>query len=283
MYDPSIGRWLEEDPIEFEAGDSNLMRFVGNDPTNLTDPSGLAAPPPSHKVSLPTLPAKAEAFVSVYSRGKYGSRKESIETALIAVSLKPEIFGKFLVLTVEYKLILPFHGIETYMPLANAVSHGTPFRLDELTSNVEGHELQRNISLDPHNLTDSPFPKQRKYRGGTLTVSVELGVFPLADIQDKTYKGLIGVMPPAAKSTKAEAVQLLSWSVTLTPKNKSAPVQEGSIKLEETGEGRKIGRDALGPKDLLRLVGSNWMEKDDYLPRFRDKRRQLDYGDAADD
>ena len=41
MYDPIVGRWLEEDPDGFEAGDANLYRYVGNDPTNATDPSGL--------------------------------------------------------------------------------------------------------------------------------------------------------------------------------------------------------------------------------------------------
>ena len=45
MYDPSIGRWLEPDPEGFKAGDSNLERYVGNDPTNATDPSGLAEEP----------------------------------------------------------------------------------------------------------------------------------------------------------------------------------------------------------------------------------------------
>lgn len=43
MYDPSIGRWLEEDPIGFEGGDANLYRYVGNDPTNETDPTGKQA------------------------------------------------------------------------------------------------------------------------------------------------------------------------------------------------------------------------------------------------
>jgi hypothetical protein len=42
VFDPSIGRWLEEDPIGFEAGDPNLSRYVGNNPTNGRDPSGLA-------------------------------------------------------------------------------------------------------------------------------------------------------------------------------------------------------------------------------------------------
>ncbi len=42
MFSPTLGRWIQNDPIEFEAGDPNLYRFVGNSPTNMTDPSGLA-------------------------------------------------------------------------------------------------------------------------------------------------------------------------------------------------------------------------------------------------
>lgn len=38
MYDPTIGRWIQEDPIGFAAGDANLLRYVGNNPTNFTDP-----------------------------------------------------------------------------------------------------------------------------------------------------------------------------------------------------------------------------------------------------
>jgi hypothetical protein len=41
MYDPRVGRWLNEDPIEFAGGDTNLYRYCGNGPTNATDPSGL--------------------------------------------------------------------------------------------------------------------------------------------------------------------------------------------------------------------------------------------------
>ena len=29
------------DPLGYEAGDANLYRYVGNSPTNATDPSGL--------------------------------------------------------------------------------------------------------------------------------------------------------------------------------------------------------------------------------------------------
>ena len=40
-YDPEVGRWISEDPIGFAAGDANLYRYVGNSPTNYTDPDGL--------------------------------------------------------------------------------------------------------------------------------------------------------------------------------------------------------------------------------------------------
>ncbi|TWT66157.1 RHS repeat-associated core domain-containing protein [Allorhodopirellula solitaria] len=43
-YDPATGRWLSNDPIGFAAGDANLYRYVGNQTTTLTDPSGLEPP-----------------------------------------------------------------------------------------------------------------------------------------------------------------------------------------------------------------------------------------------
>jgi RHS repeat-associated protein len=39
-YDARVGRFLSTDPIGFTAGDANLYRYVGNSPTNFTDPSG---------------------------------------------------------------------------------------------------------------------------------------------------------------------------------------------------------------------------------------------------
>ncbi|XZE42761.1 RHS repeat-associated core domain-containing protein [Pirellulaceae bacterium SH467] len=49
-YDPQTGRWLSQDPIGFAAGDANLYRYVGNGPTNKTDPSGLQ----ENEVPLPS-------------------------------------------------------------------------------------------------------------------------------------------------------------------------------------------------------------------------------------
>ncbi len=41
MFDPTIGQFLSEDPLSFDAGDPNLRRYVSNNATNATDPSGL--------------------------------------------------------------------------------------------------------------------------------------------------------------------------------------------------------------------------------------------------
>ena len=40
-YDPNIGRFISSDPIEFLAGDVNFYRYVGGDPVNFVDPTGL--------------------------------------------------------------------------------------------------------------------------------------------------------------------------------------------------------------------------------------------------
>jgi RHS repeat-associated protein len=39
-YHPGLQRFISEDPVGFDAGDTNLYAYVGNNPTNLTDPSG---------------------------------------------------------------------------------------------------------------------------------------------------------------------------------------------------------------------------------------------------
>jgi RHS repeat-associated protein len=40
-YDPQVGRFISVDPAGFGAGDTNLYRYVGNNSTNATDPTGM--------------------------------------------------------------------------------------------------------------------------------------------------------------------------------------------------------------------------------------------------
>jgi RHS repeat-associated protein len=49
-YDPSTGKWLSQDPSGFRGGDLNLSRYVGSEPTNAVDPSGLFAWGPDYYV-----------------------------------------------------------------------------------------------------------------------------------------------------------------------------------------------------------------------------------------
>jgi RHS repeat-associated protein len=41
---PSLGRWMEQDPIGYIAGDSNLYAFTAANPVGVTDPIGLEPP-----------------------------------------------------------------------------------------------------------------------------------------------------------------------------------------------------------------------------------------------
>ncbi len=43
-FDPRLGRFISNDPIDFAAGDANLSRYVGNSTLNAVDPSGLIDP-----------------------------------------------------------------------------------------------------------------------------------------------------------------------------------------------------------------------------------------------
>ena len=49
-YDPSLGRFLSEDPSGFDGGDLNLTRYVGNSPWNYSDPSGMVRVSPTSAV-----------------------------------------------------------------------------------------------------------------------------------------------------------------------------------------------------------------------------------------
>ncbi len=49
-YDAKSGRWMNQDPIGFAAGDANLYRYVRNEPMASRDPSGLITPGNGHHI-----------------------------------------------------------------------------------------------------------------------------------------------------------------------------------------------------------------------------------------
>ena len=62
VYSPTLGRWLSNDPLGFEAGDANTFRYVGNGPGNKVDSMGLwpdsdvTQPKPNQGGNLPITP-----------------------------------------------------------------------------------------------------------------------------------------------------------------------------------------------------------------------------------
>ena len=54
-YDVANGVFISQDPLEFGGGQMNLNEFVGNSPTNVTDPTGMAG---TNVVMAPVAPTQ---------------------------------------------------------------------------------------------------------------------------------------------------------------------------------------------------------------------------------
>lgn len=61
-FSPNLGRWIQDDPIGFEAGDPNLVRYEGNNPTNELDAMGLESAPFDQSVGSVWLPRSSNWF-----------------------------------------------------------------------------------------------------------------------------------------------------------------------------------------------------------------------------
>jgi RHS repeat-associated protein len=81
-YDPASGRWITQDPLGFDAGDSNLYRYVNNQPVEKTDPTGLymdiiGPGTPRTKLEVPITFKTPESVVKHY-KGVFESQLETL-------------------------------------------------------------------------------------------------------------------------------------------------------------------------------------------------------------
>jgi RHS repeat-associated protein len=93
-YDYATGRWVTEDPVGYSAGDANLYRYAGNNPVNVTDPSGLAGcgllePPPVCQARL-FLEAKAQQGLQRIQGGVQAVQSGWQQAQQIAGGLRPQ-------------------------------------------------------------------------------------------------------------------------------------------------------------------------------------------------
>ena len=146
MYDPSIGRWLEMDPLGFEAGDANLYRYVGNGPTNWTDPSGLHHSPILDAFEKEKPPRKPGDPLTPAEKAQVAAEIKRLNRVLLAVAKRiTDNRTKFensrtlrtglLVLRVPGILANPFAGLL-----------GTAFEQDDASDYENG--LERVIAWD---------------------------------------------------------------------------------------------------------------------------------------
>ena len=87
-YDPKAGRFIQEDPLGFAAGDANFYAYVFNDPVNLTDPSGLVAFT-DYGIASCFASAFGDATGSFYG-GIFGSIATSVANA-VATQTQPDV------------------------------------------------------------------------------------------------------------------------------------------------------------------------------------------------
>jgi RHS repeat-associated protein len=93
-FDPGIGAWTSEDPLGFKSGDVNLFRYLVDDPTKTTDPSGLA--PESEKQPSGINPSEPPPAFS----GKPGAAPTTLDYSREVGSTNPA-FTKFRVAYVD--------------------------------------------------------------------------------------------------------------------------------------------------------------------------------------
>jgi uncharacterized protein RhaS with RHS repeats len=97
MYNPTIGRWMSEDPIGFEGGDTNLSRYVGNHPTYSTDPTGLEPPsttqkPPALIGTPPTSTGNnSKAFLPWLNSQIFIPKRKSLISGLKCPDIEPDL------------------------------------------------------------------------------------------------------------------------------------------------------------------------------------------------
>jgi RHS repeat-associated protein len=103
-YDPQIGRFLSQDPIEYLSGDFNFYRYVENSPTNYTDPFGFQ---------------KKGCLKYAKRLQKYEKQViKKLEKKVAKLGLKSAAKGVFAAITVE----IPFIDIFTIAMAADSVN-----------------------------------------------------------------------------------------------------------------------------------------------------------------
>ncbi len=80
-YDPTTGRFMGQDPDGFAAGSLNLSEYVGNDPTDLFDPTGLQGSDGTQSQQAPQAAAQQAAAAAAQQGAAAAARQSGAQKA----------------------------------------------------------------------------------------------------------------------------------------------------------------------------------------------------------
>ena len=169
-YSPRLGRFIQRDPLGFEAGDTNWYRFVGNEPNGNVDPSGLISNlpwwlPPQ---VIDQIAEELTGYDDAVKKAMQGAMKKSVDLAIRSEIEKHRTGG-----------LNPKCGPTTgefFHPNGRTAASGLGFNTNE-----PENALQR-LNANPNFIIDKPVVRARiKYWKGNCGV-VDYNITILADI-----------------------------------------------------------------------------------------------------
>lgn len=232
---------MQEDPLDFSAGDSNLRRFVGNSPTTAIDPSGLAEDDEIERA--------VKSGTRVYSRGNDDLNEKNYETARITITVSPAFLCKddrkeYVGVRLQYeaKAANDDETWETIKKLPDVYRIRGIFKpLDDVT-NLPFPDTA------PANLSYKPGPGGKRL-GTTLSGSVK---WKLIEVDDMTLGGVATVYQAdrVGKKEDLKDREIITWKVRVqkTAKGYKATVTE--LSMVEIG----VDKRHRSGDDILRLI-----------------------------
>lgn len=147
-YDPDLGSFISQDPIGFDAGDTNLKRYVGNGPGNATDPTGTQIVEYGNTLRIATTIASAASRAPVLTviQGGAGLTAEATNSAY-ALGFAKSAATKFLVIAVTITLANDGPNVKT-----TRLADGTIIKEAKLEVDRENVAVARKVEFKcpPH-------------------------------------------------------------------------------------------------------------------------------------